>query len=230
MIGIYKITNNLTGSFYIGQSISIKKRFMDHKSPRTLRRKTVLSRAFRKYGIQNFTFEVLELCDEDMLDELEINYIKTLTPRYNMNDGGVGNKGHHPSKEARTKISISAKNQWKNYTILQKSITLGNLTGPPIGHLVSLETREKLRTHNLGKKQSLETIAKRSVSMSVSMLGNKSGNKKVAQVDPITGMVIKVFESARIAAEKNGVHPSGITHVIKGNRITCAGFKWEYAS
>ncbi|MFR4478781.1 MAG: GIY-YIG nuclease family protein, partial [Fusobacterium sp.] len=47
MTGIYKITNNITGSFYIGQSINIEKRFKEHKRKKL---KTKLSKDFQKYG------------------------------------------------------------------------------------------------------------------------------------------------------------------------------------
>ena len=33
MIGIYKITNQLTGDAYIGQSVQIENRFDEHKNP-----------------------------------------------------------------------------------------------------------------------------------------------------------------------------------------------------
>ena len=33
MIGIYKITNKITQEAYIGQSVQIEERFVDHKNP-----------------------------------------------------------------------------------------------------------------------------------------------------------------------------------------------------
>lgn len=229
MIGIYKITNNLNGSIYIGQSINIKKRFADHKSPRTLKRNHVLAKAFNKYGIQNFMFEVMETCEEISLDEREIFYIKTLEPRYNMNEGGVGNKGHRVSKEIKRNLSLRGKEQWERKTPEQRAKQiLNNLTSHGPRYPISQETREKLRNYNLGKKQSAETIAKRMIGMSSKMMGNKNGNKKVAQIEPLTGEIIKIFESSRVAAEQNNISPSGITHTLKGQQLTCAGFKWIY--
>lgn len=65
MIGIYKITNNINGKVYIGQSIDINKRWKEHKYRSQIPNKEYdkyLYRAFRKYGLENFTFEILEEC------------------------------------------------------------------------------------------------------------------------------------------------------------------------
>lgn len=229
MIGIYKVTNTINGGLYIGQSTHIERRFMEHRAPCNLSRNYAISKAFKEFGVHNFTFEVLELCEKELLCEREIYHIKTLSPMYNRNEGGNG-KGRVVSQRERINASKNGKAQWERKTTEERINIISRLTGQPVGHAVSLVTREKLRNCNLGKRQSLETIAKRSASMSVSMLGNKSGNKKVAQVDSSTGIILEIFESARIAADKFNISPSGITHTLKGQQLTCAGFKWEYAS
>ena len=72
MIGIYKITNNIDGKCYIGQSIDINNRWIKHRSkPFQVNDKsynTYLYRAIRKYGLDNFTFEVIEKCDKTFLN------------------------------------------------------------------------------------------------------------------------------------------------------------------
>lgn len=78
MIGIYKITNNINGKIYIGQSIDIDKRWREHKRRAQVPNKEYekyLYRAFRKYGIDNFTFEILEECSRDQLNDRENYYI-----------------------------------------------------------------------------------------------------------------------------------------------------------
>lgn len=76
MIGIYKITNNITNKAYIGQSTNISKRWKRHQRDcydcKSSSYDYPLYRSIRKYGLDNFTFEVLEICSEDMLDEREI--------------------------------------------------------------------------------------------------------------------------------------------------------------
>ena len=76
--GIYKITNIINNKVYIGQSKNILKRWTSHKNRAFVDNKEYdkyLYRAFRKYGLENFTFEVLEECSEDELNEKEMQYI-----------------------------------------------------------------------------------------------------------------------------------------------------------
>ena len=77
---IYKITNNVNGKIYIGKTECIKpeKRWNQHQ--RDCRKRTNEKRplyaAMRKYGITNFTFEVLDKADNsDDLCVLESHYI-----------------------------------------------------------------------------------------------------------------------------------------------------------
>lgn len=81
--GIYKITNNITGEFYIGSSNDVKRRWVTHKSPSKWKRRPgmKLYQAFIKYGLDNFTFEVIERTDN--LREREQYYIEQLKPSYN---------------------------------------------------------------------------------------------------------------------------------------------------
>lgn len=95
--GIYKITNLINGASYIGQSINIEKRWSDEKvkafNQNDPSYKSNLSKAFRKYGIENFQFEILELCQVKELDEKEKYYIKfhnTYYDGYNSTTGGDG--------------------------------------------------------------------------------------------------------------------------------------------
>ena len=59
MIGIYKITNKLTNKAYIGQSIDIKRRWKEHRY-NIGSNKNPLYLDFEKYGLDNFSFEILE--------------------------------------------------------------------------------------------------------------------------------------------------------------------------
>lgn len=77
-MGIYKITNQLNDVCYIGQSVDISSRFKDHAkcglgidTPQGNK----LYKAMLKDGLQNFSFEILEECSRDKLDEKEKYYI-----------------------------------------------------------------------------------------------------------------------------------------------------------
>lgn len=110
MIGIYKITNKINGKCYIGQSINIKERFYGHKSSENNK---YLKNAFKKYGIDNFVFEVIEECKMEELNEKEIYYIKLYKSAnrkygYNLSLGGQG-KAKKTSLRTRKLISKSKK-------------------------------------------------------------------------------------------------------------------------
>ena len=77
MVGIYLITNKLDGKKYVGQALDIEKRWKRHISD-SKKYDYVIYRAMRKYGIENFSFEVLEECPVDKLDEREIFWINKL--------------------------------------------------------------------------------------------------------------------------------------------------------
>lgn len=52
-----------------------------------------LYQAIRKYGVENFSFEVLEECDTSLLDEKEVYYINlynSYKEGYNATLGGQG--------------------------------------------------------------------------------------------------------------------------------------------
>ena len=85
MIGIYKYTNQINGKVYIGQSIDIRQRQYAHKSSAYNEKANDFNaqfhQAIRKYGIENFDFEILEeIAPEEYnkayLDQLEKYYNK----------------------------------------------------------------------------------------------------------------------------------------------------------
>ena len=94
MIGIYKITNKINKKVYIGQSININARWKEHLN-NAQTKDNVIYKAMRKYGIENFVFEIVELCSEYLLDEREkywIQYYDSYNNGYNMSLGGEGRK------------------------------------------------------------------------------------------------------------------------------------------
>ena len=93
--GIYKITNKVNGKCYIGQSINIKRRWRQHKetyvNPASENYDYPLYKAIRFYGLENFSFEVLEECQPEKLNEKEIYWIevfKSYDNGYNQDRGG----------------------------------------------------------------------------------------------------------------------------------------------
>ena len=94
MVGIYKITNNITNEKYIGQSLQVEKRLQRHKTTAFNTNSKCynypLYKAIRKFGIDNFTFEIIEECSSQELNDREIYWIKELQCEYNQTYGGSG--------------------------------------------------------------------------------------------------------------------------------------------
>ena len=84
---VYKITNTITGDFYIGSSNDVKRRWVQHKCPSTWKRfsNNQLYQDMQKYGVDKFVFEILEEVEVDKLKETEQKFIETLKPTYNSN-------------------------------------------------------------------------------------------------------------------------------------------------
>lgn len=78
--GIYKITNKINGKFYVGSSNSIFGRWLNHASWITndTHNNYKLSRAVKKYGLENFSFEILEIHPTVGLNAKEQHYLDTL--------------------------------------------------------------------------------------------------------------------------------------------------------
>ena len=104
-IGIYKIQNLINQQVYIGQSKNIPKRWQKHKSvafnDKDSSYDLPLYRAIRKYGLENFSFEIIENCLCEELDEKEKFWIQKYNSffnGYNMTLGGQAT-GQKQNKE-----------------------------------------------------------------------------------------------------------------------------------
>lgn len=85
---IYKITNCVNHKIYIGKTTkTIEERFQRHTYNHK-NQNTYLYKSMRKYGIENFSIEIIE--ETHSLDEREIFWIESLKPEYNMTKGGEG--------------------------------------------------------------------------------------------------------------------------------------------
>lgn len=91
---IYKATNILNNKSYIGQtkrSLEIRRKEYELESFSNNRSHSAFHFALKKYGLINFSWEILEECKDDQLDEKEkfwIDYYNTYIEGYNMTIGG----------------------------------------------------------------------------------------------------------------------------------------------
>lgn len=145
MQGIYKFTCKINNKVYIGQSVNIENRFKSHLSNYNNKNlkdyNTKFYRALRKYGISNFSFEIIEeVKNKELLNSREIfwiSYFDSFKNGYNSTQGGgavTENCELHPNaknsnkrilqlKELLLKTEISQYELAKNFNITQSEVS-----------------------------------------------------------------------------------------------------------
>lgn len=123
MYSVYKITNLINNKCYIGSSIRVEKRWREHQNTafniNSPRYQYPLYRAFRKYGLDNFSFEILK-DDFDSIEEMR-NYEKEMIYFYNSYT-----QGYNQTYETHP-IAISLENLNKyNQKVSQKCAKVDN--------------------------------------------------------------------------------------------------------
>lgn len=128
MVGIYKIENQINRKVYIGLSLDISKRWTTHIS--TAKNKNAkeyhypLYRAIRKYGVDNFTFAVLEETEKNYLllekrEKFWIESYDSFNNGYNQINGGniaKTDKGgeNHPNHKLSVTDVENIRKRWSN--------------------------------------------------------------------------------------------------------------------
>lgn len=144
---IYKITHQINGKSYIGQSVKPQHRFIAHKSRARngdLSSARALYRAIQKYGEGSFTLEILEWTENYNERERElIEELGTMPPDgYNIAPGGEEpphryGKDHHKSVITEEQIDR-----------VIEELKAGKLTEPEIGRLFKPPFNQPL-IHNI---------------------------------------------------------------------------------
>jgi len=167
MYQIYKITNLVNGKIYIGlTSKGLDRRLYTHwNSAINKGDNTILHKAMRKYGIENFNIEEIDVANNlNEANQLEVKWIAEYQTNvyrhsdgngYNMTDGGEGTLGRKGQPHTT---------EFKQY--LRELNT---------GRTHTNEVKRQISESKLGKKRSPETIKK----MSESRKGQKAWNKGV---------------------------------------------------
>ena len=145
---IYLAHNTINNKLYIGKTTStLDKRIYSHKRAAQKGVKTVFHCAIRKYGFDSFKFSTIGYCiNKEDLNKLEKFFIAL-----------------HGSKIP------------DGYNLTDGGDGNDGTIKPNLGIHLSDETKEKIRRANLGKKQSKETIGKRSESLK---LAYREGRRK----------------------------------------------------
>jgi len=167
---VYKATNLVNGHFYIGYTgRGLCKREKQHRYEAGRKQGRYLHRAIRKYGQENFAFEVLADFegDEDLAKLYEREAIAKYRPRYNLSFGGEGGT---IAEESRLRMSAAQKRRIFPPTgpmsAEQKAKISAAKKGKPTGWLGrkhTEEARQKMAARTY-EKAAPETRAKMSAS------------------------------------------------------------------
>ena len=193
---IYKATNQINKKSYIGQTVNFPMRKKDH-----LKAKDDYSFhvALRKYGQENFIWEILEECENDQLGEREqywISYYNTYYDGYNETQGGD---------------NADALLKWKQEN--KEEVKKNALNGLKYAN-------EYWEKHPEERKQQLERAQKAMI---------KAVNKPVRCIElNLEFDSISDAERWSLSHEPKIIRHQSISKVCKGHYKTAGGYHWEY--
>lgn len=205
---IYKVTNLINGKVYIGQTINFPKRKIKHLSDVKLNKEndtSVFHRAIRKYGEENFSWEILEEISSEELDNREKYWIHFFDSYIEHNKGYNMTLGGDNAKALVNWIKNNPEQAKKNA-----------LSGLQKAQEANRKNPERMLKH-------LEKARRES---------NKAVSKKVCCVEN-QKIFNSLSDAERWSLSPN--NPNGkkashqhISKVCKGLRHTAGGYHWRY--
>jgi len=256
--GIYKIVNIVNSKIYVGRAVNLYSRWTEHKH--CLRydkhENQYLQRAWNKYGEDNFEFEVIELCKENVLCQRE-HYWATLLNSHNRKYGyNIAETGEIGTVRMKTE-SIQKRQQKRKENAKKRGYWFSDETKKRMiesnkGRKMSEENIQKLIKRNIGRKASEETRKKQSLAklnkphtLEHAILCSKTlifgfrndehrEKLRRSKFNPVLqftldNIFIREFESIKQAEVALGLTTrSNISACCAGRQKTDRGFIWKY--
>ena len=178
---------------YVGKDSNIDKNKRDrhHLTPSKYNQQPI--NRILQNNPDRYTYQVLvwSVEDENILNALEIQYIRQLQPRFNFTEGGEGISGYRHTEKSRKKMSKAQKGE----------------NNSMYGKVHSEETRKKMGENNArywqGKTRSEEARKKMSESQKGKTLSAET-RKKLSEARNTTGFY-------RVHKHKNSNYKQGFT-------------------
>lgn len=219
MISIYKIHNTSNNKVYVGQSIHIEQRFIEHRNALKYNRhcNLHLQSAWNKYGSASLVFEVLEECPQSELNARETFWKLHFDPNtYNL---GHTNFEGTTSEETRQKLSVRFKG---DNNPAKRADVRKRISDAQRGHEVPQEVRKKISKTLTGR-----SLPPRS-QKHIEALRAASPNKKSVKQFTKDGELVKIWDCVSDAARALNVSQANISDCCKGCQKSAKGFIWKY--
>jgi group I intron endonuclease len=227
--GIYFISNLINNKIYVGQSINIEKRWIQHKRElrNNIHENKRLQNAWNKYKEENFEFSIACECEEKQLNTLEQYYIFSLEsylPKggYNISLGGDGLfiKGVN-NKMNKSVYCIETKTEY--FSIAEASRQTGiretSILQCCKGNYKYAGKEGKQKFHWMYYEDFLEK----------GEIIDNAPRKKIEKGHQVICLETEeVFESLKIAGEKYNIDGSNIGACCRGKRTTAGEYHWMY--
>jgi group I intron endonuclease len=218
MIGIYKITS-LSGRVYIGQSTDIEYRFNSYKKLRCKSQKRLYA-SFNFYGIEAHTFEVIEECDIELLNERERywqEYYNVLNKGLNCRLTTSINKSGKMSQDTRIKMKDNHWSKKEGYESPRKGKKHSEESKKKMSEAQKNKYENGYICHNKGRKHTEETKRKNSEAQK-----NKYEN---GYVSPMKGKEVPIEQKEKISNTLKRKHKEGeIVTWCKGKKTNIIPF------
>ena len=187
-IGVYTITNIINGKLYLGSTkVSFKERWRHHiKALKGGKHHSIkLQRAVDKYGLDNFKFEILDICDIEFVTSTEkywLNLLNSVVMGYNISysvEGGC--LGYKHSVENKKIISESMLNN-KHRTGIKHT--------NEIKHKIKNSTKNFFKSKTEYVKKLKKNRSENLIKLNKSVIAEKN-KKPIYQINKETDEIIK---------------------------------------
>lgn len=227
--GIYRIYNKLNNKSYIGRSIDIERRWKEHIGTKG---SVLLHQDIKNFGIENFTFEILELCHdkEEMIlkEEYWIQFYDSFKNGYNQNEGGSNIQAIEKTSKKIYCYNLDGYflKEYKSLSEAERELNIPNANISKAAR--GLRDRAGKYQWSYEKKDNIGPYKRKTFTGTRT---SGSGVKKVKQYDK-EGNLLNIFSSITIAAQETGANGTCIGEICKtkgkGKRKTSGGFIWRF--